>query len=92
MLILPVFIPLLQCLSCACPYPPSTVVTGGGGEDVPSGRDVLSEGEAEPLRLFGRLRHCHHWQEAAAAAESNGAASGGELQVQHVHTHTVGFT
>ncbi len=66
---------------------PPTVVGGSGGEVVPTGRDSLPEGEAEPLRLSGRLHHCHHWQEAAAAAESDGAASGGELQVQSTHTH-----
>lgn len=59
-----------------------TVVSGSGGEVVPTGRDALPEGKAESLRLSGRFHHCHHWQEAAAVAESDGAASGGELQVQ----------
>lgn len=59
-----------------------TVVSCSGGEVVPTGWDSLPEGKAEPLRLTGRFRHCHHWQEAAAVAESDGAASGGELQVQ----------
>lgn len=63
-----------------------TAVGGSGGEVVPAGRDPLPEGEAESQRLSGRLHHGHHWQEAAAAAESDGAASGGELQV---HTHTM---
>lgn len=65
-----------------------TAVGGSGGEVVPAGRDPLPEGEAESQRLSGRLHHGHHWQEAAAAAESDGAASGGELQV-HTHTHNV---
>lgn len=65
-----------------------TAVGSSGGEVVPAGRDPLPEGEAESQRLSGRLHHGHHWQEAAAAAESDGAASGGELQV-HTHTHNV---
>lgn len=68
------------------PLSSPTAVGGSGGEVVPTGRDSLPEGEAEPLRHSGRLHHCHHWQEAAAAAEPDGAASGGELQVQAVHT------
>lgn len=75
----------LQCK----PLSSATVVGGSGGEVVPTGGDALPEGEAEPLRLSRRLHHCHHRQEVAAAAESDGAASGGELQVQAVHTHRI---
>lgn len=75
----------MQCLcSVSLSHPPLTAVSGSGGEDVPAGRDALPEREAQPMRISGRLHHCHHWQEAAAAAESDGAASGGKLQVQVV--------
>lgn len=83
---LPALTPLfLHCL-CSVPLSSPTVVSGYGGEVVPTGRDKVPEGEAEPLRLSGRFHHCHHWKKAAAAAESDGAAAGGELQVQAVHT------
>lgn len=59
----------------------SSAVGRSGGEVLLTGRDSLPEGEAEPLRLSRRLHHCHHRQEAAAASESDGAATGGELQV-----------
>lgn len=86
---LPALTPLfLHCL-CSVPLSSPTVVSGYGGEVVPTGRDKVPEGEAEPLRLSGRFHHCHHWKKAAAAAESDGAAAGGELQVQAVHTHKV---
>lgn len=77
---LPVFSPLLQCLS-SVPLSFLIAVDGSGGEVLLTGRDSLPEGEAEPLRLSRRLHHCHHRQEAAAASESDGAATGGELQV-----------
>lgn len=77
---LPVFSPLLQCLS-SVPLSFLIAVGGSGGEVLLTGRDSLPEGEAEPLRLSRRLHHCHHRQEAAAASESDGAATGGELQV-----------
>lgn len=67
--------------------PSLTAVGGSGGEGIPTGRDALPEREAELQRLSGRLHDCHHWQEAAAAAESDGAASGGKLQVQVVHKY-----
>lgn len=70
----------LQCLS-SVPFSFLTAVGGSGGEVLLTGRDSLPEGEAEPLRLSRRLHHCHHRQEAAAASKSDGAATGGELQV-----------
>lgn len=75
------FSPLSCFVRVLCFCPPPAAVAEFGGEGVHAGRDLLPEGEAELLRLPGRLRLRHHWQEAAAAAKPDGAASGGELQV-----------
>lgn len=70
----------LQCLSSFFVLP--TVVSGSGGEVIPTGWGSFPKGKAESQWLSGRFHHCHYWQEAATVAESDGAASGGELQVQ----------
>lgn len=61
--------------------PLPAVVRHHGGEGFPAGGEPLPEGAAESPWLCGRLGHGHHRQEAAATAESDGAAPGGELQV-----------
>lgn len=73
-------------------FPPffSTAFRGSGGEVVAPNGDPFLEREAEPLRLAGHLRYRHHRQEAAAAAESNGAAPRRELPVNSPKTVVTG--